>query len=78
MYCQCVCVSGPSQSINSARDEGDINWQEFAIDGTSQALEKPYLRLTSVSDLGSSKWVHQPFPPLLFSSPPTYMCHSGS
>ena len=43
-----MCLA-PSQSVNSARDEGDINWQEFAIEGTSQALEKPYLRLTSVS-----------------------------
>ena len=30
-------------------DSEAINWQEFAIEGTSQALEKQYLRLTAVS-----------------------------
>lgn len=28
---------------------GDIDWSEFHVVGTSQDLEKPYLRLTSVS-----------------------------
>ena len=32
------------------REEGDLNWEEFSIEGTSQALEKPYLRLTSAPD----------------------------
>ena len=33
-----------------SREEGDLDWEEFAIEGTSQALEKPYLRLTSAPD----------------------------
>lgn len=32
------------------REEGDLDWEQFAIEGTSQALEKPYLRLTSAPD----------------------------
>ena len=31
-------------------EEGDLDWEQFAIEGTSQALEKPYLRLTSAPD----------------------------
>jgi hypothetical protein len=33
-----------------SREEGDLDWEEFAIEGTSQALEKPYLRLTAAPD----------------------------
>lgn len=39
-----------SQTAGSAREENDLDWEEFAIEGTSQALEKPYLRLTSAPD----------------------------
>jgi hypothetical protein len=28
---------------------GDIDWSEFHVVGTCQDIEKPYLRLTSVS-----------------------------
>ena len=35
------------------REDGDLDWKEFAIEGTSQALEKPYLRLTSAPDPSS-------------------------
>jgi hypothetical protein len=33
-----------------SREEGDLNWEEFAIEGMLQSLEKPYLRLTSAPD----------------------------
>ena len=33
-----------------SREEGDLDWQDFSIEGMSQALEKPYLRLTSAPD----------------------------
>jgi hypothetical protein len=33
---------------------GDIDWSEFHVVGTCQDLEKPYLRLTSVSGY----WLH--------------------
>ena len=44
--CERPCVV---QSAGT-REDGDLNWEEFAIEGTSQALEKPYLRLTSAPD----------------------------
>ena len=43
-------VSCASQTASSGREDGDLDWQDFAIEGTSQALEKPYLRLTSAPD----------------------------
>ena len=54
MYLLYVSVDSPvlfaSQTVNSGREDGDLDWQDFAIEGTSQALEKPYLRLTSAPD----------------------------
>lgn len=44
-----VCHWRHAQTMRSG-EEGDLNWEEFAIEGTSQALEKPYLRLTSAPD----------------------------
>ena len=41
-----VCVV----QTTGSREEGDLNWEEFAIEGMSQSLEKPYLRLTSAPD----------------------------
>ncbi|CAI8045489.1 Leukocyte receptor cluster member 8 homolog [Geodia barretti] len=37
-------------ATTGSREEGDLNWEEFAIEGMSQSLEKPYLRLTSAPD----------------------------
>lgn len=42
MVCGCQTVG--------LKEEGDLDWEQFAVEGTSQALEKPYLRLTSAPD----------------------------
>lgn len=48
-----------------AMAEDGIDWDEFSIIGTSQNLEKPYLRLTSVRQPAP----FFPLPPTVHSSP---------
>jgi hypothetical protein len=43
-------MSGCLVQTAGSREEGDLNWEEFAIEGMLQSLEKPYLRLTSAPD----------------------------
>lgn len=48
MICLLFLSPSVSQGPSGFGEEGEINWQDFAIEGTSSALEKMYLRLTSV------------------------------
>ena len=46
--CSYVCTFLSLQSSVNLGEEGEGGWQGCAVEGTSQALEKQYLRLTAV------------------------------